>query len=126
MDLPIASLLFAGAMPWICAGIAKGGQKNYDNHNPREWLAKQTGYRARANAAQANCFEAFPMYAVGVLLAMLSDIEADQLQMWAGLFIAARVAYVAFYVMDKDKLRSLAWLVGVVSTVALYVLSASQ
>lgn len=126
MDLPIASLLFAGAMPWICAGIAKGGQKNYDNHNPREWLAKQTGYRARANAAQANCFEAFPMYAVGVLLAMLSDIEADQLEMWAGLFIAARVAYVAFYVMDKDKLRSLAWLMGVVSTVALYVLSASQ
>ncbi len=126
MDLPIASLLFAGAMPWICAGIAKGGQRNYDNHNPREWLAKQTGYRARANAAQANCFEAFPMYAVGVLLAMLSDIEADQLEMWAGLFIAARVAYVAFYVMDKDKLRSLAWLVGVVSTVALYVLSASQ
>ena len=126
MDLPIASLLFAGAMPWICAGIAKGGQKNYDNHNPREWLAKQTGYRARANAAQANCFEAFPMYAVGVLLAMLSDIEADQLEMWAGLFIAARVAYVAFYVMDKDKLRSLAWLVGVVSTFALYVLSASQ
>ncbi len=126
MDLPIASLLFAGAMPWICAGIAKGGQKNYDNHNPREWLAKQTGYRARANAAQANCFEAFPMYAVGVLLAMLSDIEADQLEMWAGLFIAARVAYVVFYVMDKDKLRSLAWLVGVVSTVALYVLSASQ
>lgn len=126
MDLPIASLLFAGAMPWICAGIAKGGQKNYDNHNPREWLAKQTGYRARANAAQANCFEAFPMYAVGVLLAMLSDIEADQLELWAGLFIAARVAYVACYVMDKDKLRSLAWLVGVISTVALYVLSASQ
>ena len=126
MDLPIASLLLAGAMPWICAGIAKGGQKNYDNQNPREWLAKQTGYRARANAAQANCFEAFPMYAVGVLLAMLSDIEADQLELWAGLFIAARVAYVAFYVMDKDKLRSLAWLVGVVSTVALYVLSASQ
>ncbi len=126
MDLPIASLLFAGAMPWICAGIAKGGQRNYDNHNPREWLSKQTGYRARANAAQANCFEAFPMYAVGVLLAMLSDIEADQLELWAGLFIAARVAYVACYVMDKDKLRSLAWLVGVVSTVALYVLSASQ
>ena len=126
MDLPIASLLFAGAMPWICAGIAKGGQKNYDNHNPREWLAKQTGYRARANAAQANCFEAFPMYAVGVLLAMLSDIEPDQLELWAGLFIAARVAYVACYVMDKDKLRSLAWLVGVISTVALYVLSASQ
>ena len=54
MNLAIASLLVAGLMPIVCAGIAKAGQKNYDNHNPREWLAKQTGYRARANAAQGN------------------------------------------------------------------------
>ena len=126
MDFPITSILIAGAMPWICTGIAKAGQKNYDNHNPREWLAKQTGYRARANAAQANCFEAFPLYAVGVLLAMLSDVEMDQVELCASIFILARVAYVAFYLMDNDKMRSLAWLVGVASTVALYVSSASQ
>ena len=126
MDFPITSILIAGAMPWICTGIAKAGQKNYDNHNPREWLAKQTGYRARANAAQANCFEAFPLYAVGVLLAMLSDVEMDQVELCAGIFILARVAYIAFYLMDNDKMRSLAWLVGVASTVALYVSSASQ
>jgi uncharacterized MAPEG superfamily protein len=113
-------------MPWVCAGIAKAGQRNYDNHNPREWLARQSGYRARANAAQANCFEAFPLYAVGVLMAMLADVEMDQVELCAGIFIVARVAYVASYLMDKDKIRSLAWLVGVVSTVALYVSSASQ
>lgn len=124
MNLPIASILFAGAMPWICAGIAKAGQKNYDNHNPRDWLAKQSGYRARANAAQANCFEAFPLYAVGVLLALLFKVDTDLVQMWTGIFVVARAAYVACYLMDKDKLRSLAWLVGVISTVALYVLSA--
>ena len=124
MNLPIATILFAGAMPWICAGIAKAGQKNYDNHNPRDWLAKQSGYRARANAAQANCFEAFPLYAVGVLLALLFKVDTDLVQMWTGIFVVARVAYVACYLMDKDKLRSLAWLVGVISTVALYVLSA--
>jgi uncharacterized MAPEG superfamily protein len=124
MNLPIASILFAGAMPWICAGIAKAGQKNYDNHNPRDWLAKQTGYRARANAAQANCFEAFPLYAVGVLLVLLTKVDTDIVQIWTGIFVVARVAYVACYLMDKDKLRSLAWLVGVISTVALYVLSA--
>ena len=33
MDFPITSILIAGAMPWICTGIAKAGQKNYDNHN---------------------------------------------------------------------------------------------
>ncbi len=126
MNLPIASLLLAGAMPWICAGIAKAGQKNYDNHNPRAWLATQTGYRARADAAQANSFEAFPVYAVGILLAMLSGVADEQIQFCAGIFIVARVVYVACYIMDKDKLRSLAWTVGVASTVALYVLSAGQ
>ena len=126
MNLPTVSILVAGVMPWVCAGIAKAGQRNYDNHNPREWLARQTGYRARANAAQANCFEAFPLYAVGVLMAMLADVEMDQVELCAGIFIVARVAYVASYLMDKDKIRSLAWLVGVVSTVALYVSSASQ
>lgn len=113
-------------MPWICAGIAKAGKRNYDNHNPREWLAKQTGYRARANAAQANCFEAFPMYAVGVLLAMMTNVDPSQIEMWAGVFIVSRIAYIACFLMDKDKLRSLVWLVGVISTVALYVLSANQ
>jgi uncharacterized MAPEG superfamily protein len=126
MNLPIASLLLAGAMPWICAGIAKAGQKNYDNHNPRAWLAMQTGYRARADAAQANSFEAFPLYAVGILLAMLSDVADEQIHLCAGIFTVARVVYVACYIMDKDKLRSLAWTVGVASTVALYVLSAGQ
>jgi len=126
MNLPIASILLAGAMPWICAGIAKAGQKNYDNHNPRAWLALQTGYRARANAAQANSFEAFPLYAIGVLLAMLSEVVDEHIQLCAVIFIVARVAYVACYILDKDKLRSLAWTVGVASTVTLYVLSAGQ
>jgi uncharacterized MAPEG superfamily protein len=35
----------------------------------------------------------------------------------------ARIAYIAFYLSDKDKLRSLAWLVGVGSSVALLLAS---
>ena len=123
MDWIIASLLMTGAMPWICAIIAKVGLKNYDNHNPREWLAMQTGYRARANAAQANCFEAFPIYAVGVLLALYTEVPQEEIDLYAGVFVAARVAYIALYISDQDKLRSLAWVVGVGCTVGLYVAS---
>ena len=54
MMISYATVLVAGLMPMVCAGIAKAGAKGYDNHNPRAWLAKQEGYRARANAAQAN------------------------------------------------------------------------
>ena len=65
MMISYATLLVAGLMPMVCAGIAKAGAKGYDNHNPRAWLAKQEGYRARANAAQANCLEAFPYFCGG-------------------------------------------------------------
>jgi uncharacterized MAPEG superfamily protein len=120
MNVAIASLLVAGLMPIVCAGIAKAGQKNYDNHNPREWLAKQTGYRARANAAQGNCFEAFPFYAIGILVAMHAQVPQERIDIYAGVFIAARVAYIASYVIDQDKIRSLAWLIGLLCTLGLY------
>ena len=123
MNVAIASLLVAGLMPIVCAGIAKAGQKNYDNHNPREWLAKQTGYRARANAAQGNCFEAFPFYAIGILVAMHAQVPQERIDIYAGVFIAARVAYIACYVMDQHKLRSLAWFIGFLCTLGLYSVS---
>jgi uncharacterized MAPEG superfamily protein len=120
MSLAIASVLVAGLMPIVCAGIAKAGQRNYDNHNPREWMAKQTGYRARANAAQGNCFEAFPFFAVGILLAMHAQVPQARLDLYAGIFIVARVAYIACYITDKAKLRSLAWFVGFLCTIGLF------
>jgi uncharacterized MAPEG superfamily protein len=120
MSVAIASVLVAGLMPIVCAGIAKAGQRNYDNHNPREWMAKQTGFRARANAAQNNCFEAFPFYAIGILVAMQAQVPQARIDIYAGIFIAARVAYIACYIVDKDKLRSLAWFVGFLCTLGLY------
>ena len=120
MSVAIASVLVAGLMPIVCAGIAKAGQRNYDNHNPREWLAKQTGYRARANAAQANSFEAFPFFAIGILVAIQAQVPQARIDTYAAVFIAARVAYIAWYVIDKDKLRSVAWFVGCLCTLGLF------
>jgi uncharacterized MAPEG superfamily protein len=34
----------------------------YDNSDPRGWLARQAGWKARADAAQANSFEALPFF----------------------------------------------------------------
>ena len=57
MTIAYYCVLFMGLLPIVAAGIAKKGFDGYDNSAPREWLAKQTGFRARANAAQANLFE---------------------------------------------------------------------
>jgi len=123
MVISYASVLVAGLMPMGCAGIAKAGAKGYDNHDPRAWLAQQGGYRARANAAQANCFEAFPFFAVGVLLALLTGVDPFMVDLLAALFVATRVAYVACYLADKALFRTIFWSVGYLSVVTFFVLA---
>jgi uncharacterized MAPEG superfamily protein len=69
-------VLLAALLPYACAYLAKSGgfgkprsQGGYDNQDPRAWLARQTDWRARANAAQANTFEALPFFFAAVLIA---------------------------------------------------------
>jgi uncharacterized MAPEG superfamily protein len=96
MNWTYFSLLIAGILPVACAGIAKLGFKHYDNHNPRAWLANQTGFRTRANAAQSNSFEAFPFFAVGVLLALLAGVDHGKIDALSIGFVVARMGYIAF------------------------------
>ena len=123
MLISYGAVLAAGIMPVVCAGIAKSGFKGYDNSDPRAWLARQTGFRARANAAQANCFEAFPFFAVGVILALLTGVDPATVDALASFFVAARVAYVFFYVTDKAKWPTLVWASAYLTVVALVSLS---
>jgi uncharacterized MAPEG superfamily protein len=123
MLIAYTCVLLAGLMPVICAGIAKAGSKAYDNHDPRAWLSRQTGYRARANAAQTNCFEAFPFFAVGLLLALLTGVEPVVVNALALVFVVVRVAYVACYLADKALYRSIFWLLGYATVIAFYVLA---
>lgn len=123
MVISYACVLVAGLMPVFCAGIAKAGAKGYDNHNPRAWLAQQSGFRARANAAQANSLEAFPFFAVGLVLALLTGVDPFVVDLLAVLFVAVRVAYVACYLADKALFRSIFWAVGYFSVIAFYVLA---
>lgn len=122
-DTVVLAVLLAGLMSVICAGIAKWGRKDYDNHNPRTWYATLDGFAARANAAQQNCLEAFPFFAVGVLLAALSGADGDSLEAATWLFVVARIAYIACYLTDKATWRSIAWLVGFASVVYLYAMA---
>ncbi len=123
MTFAIACVLIAGILPLACAGIAKWGFRDFDNRDPRGWLARQTGYRARANAAQANSFEAFPFFAAAVILALFTRVDAGTLAAVCATFILARIGFVACYVADKATLRSLCWLIGYGSVVALFVLA---
>ena len=120
MTAAVACIVAAAFLPILCAGIAKWGLRGYDNRNPRDWLARQTGFRARANAAQANSWEAFAIFAAGVLAAQQAGAPQDRVDALAIAFVALRLAYVALYVADRATLRSLVWTAGLGVSVALY------
>jgi len=119
-------LFVASLLPIICAGLSKfgGGGERYDNANPRDWLARRTGYQARANAAQANSWEALSVYIAGLAAAFIGGVNGDTVGLIATIFLAARVAYIACYLGNLASLRSLTWLVGFGSCLCLIVMGA--
>ncbi len=121
-------LLAAMLMPIICGGIAKfsGGNDRYDNANPREWLARRTGYQARANAAQANSWEALATYIAGLAAAFIGGVDPASVGLIASIFLVFRIAYVACYVADLATFRSITWLVGFGSCVCLIAMGAQR
>lgn len=124
MAIALWTLLLAALMPIVCAGIAKVGPGRYDNRNPRDWQAKQQGYRARAYAAQQNSWEALAVYVAALVAAFIGNVPLETLGLIAAIFAAARVAYLVCYLADLATLRSLVWLVGFGSCICLIVMGA--
>jgi uncharacterized MAPEG superfamily protein len=120
MTMALWCVLIAGLLPYIAVGVAKAGAR-FDNNNPRDWLAKQEGFRRRANAAQANSFEAFPLFAAAVIVAYLLHAPQARVDMLAMGFVAARVAFLVCYLADWAVLRSVTWLAGIVCAVMIFV-----
>jgi uncharacterized MAPEG superfamily protein len=114
-------VLVAGLLPYLGATIAKAGGSRYNNRDPREWLARQGGWRKRADNFQANSFEAFPFFAAAVIVAHLTGAEPARIDALALIFIAARLAYLAAYLGNWHGVRSIVWMVGLVTTIVLFV-----
>jgi uncharacterized MAPEG superfamily protein len=120
MTIAYYCVLVMGLLPIVAAGIAKKGFDNYDNAQPREWLAKQTGFRARANAAQANLFESLPFFFAAVIIASISHAPQHRIDMLAVAFVLARIAYLVCYVANWPATRTIVWSIGIACVVALF------
>lgn len=120
MTIAYACLLFMGLFPYVAAGIAKKGFEGYDNSMPRQWLAKQTGFRARANAAQANLFESLPLFFAAVIIAQIANAPQARIDLLSLGFVAARIAYLVCYLANWPTARSIVWLLGLVCVVSLF------
>jgi uncharacterized MAPEG superfamily protein len=120
MTIAYFCVLIMGLLPYVAAGVAKKGFKGYDNSQPREWLAKQTGFRARANAAQANLFESLPFFFAAVIIASVAHAPQDRIDTLAMGFVLARIAYLVCYIANWPTTRSIVWLIGIVCVVMLF------
>ena len=119
-------VLIAAVLPIVCAGLAKAhafgkprARGGFDNSNPREWLQRQTDWHARANAAQANSFEALPLFIGAVLIAHQLGADQARVNALAVTFIALRIAYIAAYVTDRASLRTLVWVAAMGVNIAI-------
>ncbi len=128
MTIALWCVLIGGLMPLAWTGVAKwsGDQKlgPEENKDPRAWLATLTGAQARANAAQLNAIEAFPLFAAAVIIAHVLGADqgmADKLAMaWVGL----RLVYGVLYITDISAVRTLVWGAALAVTVWIFTLAA--
>ncbi len=119
-------VLIGAVLPIVCAGIAKWGTFNkprreggFDNANPRAWLARQTDWRARANAAQANSFESLPFFIGAVIIAHQLGAHQARLDILAFVYIVFRLLFIMMYVAGLPTVRSIAWALAFVANIGI-------
>jgi uncharacterized MAPEG superfamily protein len=118
-------VLVAALLPYGCAYLAKSGgfgkprsKGGYDNHDPRAYLSRLTDWRARANAAQANSFEALPFFIGAVVIAHQLAAPRGLVDILAVVFVTLRVIYVAMYVAGLPTVRSAIWALALLVNIA--------
>ncbi|TLU67230.1 MAPEG family protein [Thalassotalea litorea] len=114
----IAGLLHAlSKAPLVKAQAQCAG--GYDNKNPREQQAALSGWGKRALAGHQNQIESFPLFAAGVLVASVSDVTSSLVSILAIAYVIARVLFLVLYIKNIATIRSIAWAIGYLSSLAL-------
>jgi uncharacterized MAPEG superfamily protein len=100
------------------------GGRRFDNGKPRDPAFYNDPLAARALGAHQNGIEAFPFFAVAVLLAEFRAGPQRLIDELAILFLIVRIAYVFTYLGDRPTLRSILWSVGMAINIGIFFLPA--
>jgi uncharacterized MAPEG superfamily protein len=110
-------LLTIASVKWI-------GFRRFDNAKPRDAVFYEDAIRARALGAHQNGIEAFPFFAIAVLLAEFRLGPLHLIDELAVLFLIVRIAYVFTYLGNRPTLRSILWSLGFAINIAIFFLPA--
>src|ERR1700722_20113172 len=100
------------------------GFRRFDNARPRDPAFYDEPLRTRALGAHQNGIEAFPFFAVAVLLAEFRAGPQRLINELAILFLIVRIAYVLTYLGDRPMLRSILCSIGFAMHLAVFFMSA--
>lgn len=79
-----------------------------------------TGIAGRLDRALTNSITAMVLFAPAIILIVITDSTSNQSLLAAQAFLIARIIYLPAYAFRITGIRSLAWTVGIVATIALY------
>ncbi|MDE2376987.1 MAPEG family protein [Bradyrhizobium sp.] len=98
--------------------------RRFDNARPRDPAFYRDALAERALGAHQNGIEAFPFFAVAVLLAEYRESPQRLVDELAVLFLIVRIAYVFTYVGNRPTLRSILWSVAFAINIAIFFMPA--
>ena len=125
MTMPLWCVFFSAVLIFLAripVGKAMNSEEGgYDNHHPRAQQLRLTGLGARALAAHQNSFEAFSLFAAGVLIATVTGSDGLLVSILSVVFVIARALFIFFYCTDKPSPRSLCWFIGLLCSLLLMI-----
>lgn len=121
----LCSIVAAAALiyfPYLAVAVGRF-QVGYEMGAPRGMFDKLPEYAQRATWAHQNSWESFALYAPAALMAFTVGIPAEQVLSSVIIYLATRVTYSLFYILNVPILRSLSWAFSIGSIVTLFVAS---
>jgi uncharacterized MAPEG superfamily protein len=130
LNLPTPSVLLgsiglAAALiyfPYILVAIGRF-QVGFDMGAPRASFDKLPDYAKRANWAHQNSFETFITFAAAALMAYVTKQDSAYAANLAIAFVAARLLFSVFYIINFPIGRSLMFGIGSFATATLMIIS---
>ena len=86
----------------------------------REDMPRLVGWVGRAERAHINILQSLVLFAVLVIVAVLTNRTNDMTLLGAQLFFWGRVAYALIYLAGIQWLRTLSWVVSVIGLVLIF------
>lgn len=116
-------VLIAAAMPYVFIIMAKNQIREYNNNTPRVYLESLDNHdpRKRMYWAHQNSLEIFPIFAAVIIIAHQANLDQNNIDLMAQVFVGSRIIYGICYAMDWAMLRTLVWLVGIGAMVELFI-----